>query len=58
MTQRAFAQEARVPASTLCHLLNGTRRYLRSDTYERIRSTLARLEASATRLDPQDSTQG
>lgn len=44
-SQSAFAREASVPAVTIWHLLHGTRRYLRSDTYDRIREALARLEA-------------
>lgn len=44
MSQRAFALEANVPPPTIWHLLHGTRRYLRNDTYERIRNALSRLE--------------
>lgn len=49
--QSAFAREAHVPPVTIWHLLHGTRRYLRYDTYERIREALCRLESQVSRKD-------
>lgn len=43
--QSVFAREAKVPPVTIWHLLHGTRRYLRSDTYERIKGALSRLNS-------------